>query len=219
MLTELQAESHGRIRVTELRDPDKLALNTALADCQPHIVHFIGHGRYRERAGALAFVKKTARGPQATWLSDTAFADCFRDVTAPRLIFLHACEGARSESYEAFSGVSLQLVYSRMPAVIAMRCPIPNHVAIAFARSLYGALSEGAAIDEAVQAGRRKLGIYLDDDENFDPPRVRQPGRVPPEQECGIAQGHRHPRGRGDHVEGRNPGAALPVSRTWRAGR
>ena len=168
MLEELQKASAGRITVDTLLQPDKRMLTDALVKLKPHVVHFIGHGRYKGEAGALAFVRKSVSGDtEAAWLSDTAFADCFGEITPPRLIFLHACEGARSDSYEAFSGVSLQLVYSRMPAVIAMQYPIPNDVAIAFARSLYRALSEGQAIDEAVQNGRNELGVYLDDEENF----------------------------------------------------
>ena len=168
MLEDLQKASAGRISVDTLLQPDKRMLTDALIKLKPDVVHFIGHGRYKGDAGALAFVRKTVAGDtEAAWLSDTAFADCFGEITPPRLIFLHACEGARSDSYEAFSGVSLQLVYSRMPAVIAMQYPIPNDVAIAFARSLYRALSEGQAIDEAVQHGRSELGVYLDDEENF----------------------------------------------------
>jgi hypothetical protein len=163
MLEDLASQSKGRIQISYLRQPTKKTFAGAL-EREPHIVHFIGHGRYQEDNGALAFIQDGQT--DAWWLTDSDFADFFRSITPPRLIFLHACEGARSEAYDAFSGVALKLVYSRMPAVVAMQYPISNLAAIAFARSLYQALSCGRAIDEAVHVGRNELGMYLDE-QNF----------------------------------------------------
>ena len=163
LLKDLEKTSQGRIRIGTLEQPSRRSFTEELQRFDPHVVHFVGHGRYTKGSGALAFVSKTRAGrAEATWLADAAFADCFLEMR-PQLIFLHACEGARSDSYEAFSGVALQLVYSRLPAVIAMQYPISNEVAVAFARCLYHALSQGRAIDEAVQEGRRELGLYLDE--------------------------------------------------------
>ncbi|MHA1950051.1 MAG: CHAT domain-containing protein, partial [Candidatus Thorarchaeota archaeon] len=94
-------------------------------------------------------------------------SDCFKKHR-PRLIFLHACKGARSDSYEGFSGIALHLVYEGIPAVIAMRYLIENEEAIQFAIKFYESLSEGKDIDEAVQDGRDELGEYIGEGkENF----------------------------------------------------
>ena len=99
-------------------------------------------------------------------------ADAFLDFQ-PRLIFLHTCEGdkedkedAESESYDGFKKLALELVYSQVPAVVAMQYPVKNRVAIKFAETFYQCLGEGKRIDEAVQEGRLELGRYLDE-QNF----------------------------------------------------
>jgi hypothetical protein len=98
----------------------------------------------------------------AFWINDISFRDCFNEYQ-PRLIFLQACEGAYSASYETFRGVALQLVYSRIPAVVAMQYKVRNDEAKMFAKKFYQSLGEGKRIDEAVQDGRLVLGKYLNE--------------------------------------------------------
>ena len=116
------------------------------------------------RKGHLAFVKDE-KDETVRWISDVDLADAFMDFQ-PRLIFLHACEGASSDSYEGFKGLALQLVYSKIPAVVAMQYSVENKVAIQFAKTFYQCLGEGKPVDVAVQAGRLELGMYLGE-QNF----------------------------------------------------
>ena len=152
------------LRIERLNQPTKRSFMDKVRDFRPHVVHFIGHGAYDTQEGRLAFVKdekdKTVR-----WISDRDLADAFMDFQ-PRLIFLHACEGASSDSYEGFNGLALQLVYSKVPAVVAMQYPVKNMVAIQFAKTFYQCLGEGKPVDVAVQAGRLELGMYLGE-QNF----------------------------------------------------
>jgi len=174
-IDKLKKQSAGTIETTELRQPTKESLGDHLKS-RPHVVHFIGHGRYgktgedeeeedeeekQEKVGQLVLVSETdLKSPVP--ISDEDFADYFVDYQ-PRLIFLHACEGAHSESYQTFRGVALQLVYSRVPAVVAMQYQITNSVATSFANEFYQSLSEGKPIDVAVQNGRMKIGMRLDE--------------------------------------------------------
>jgi hypothetical protein len=166
-IDRLAADSNGGIKFDVLRQPTKESLTARVGLFEPHVVHFLGHGRYVPNAGgSLAFVaddKKTL-----SWISDQDLPDCFAPqvepgvrTTPPRLVFLHACEGAHSDSYEAFRGVALQLVYTRTPAVVAMQYQVENKVANLFALKFYESLGKGKRIDEAVQDGRRELGMYL----------------------------------------------------------
>lgn len=148
----------------ELLQPNKRSLTDKVKEFRPHVLHFIGHGEYKGEGGRLLLVQEQDQKTAAP-ISDIDFADCFLDYQ-PRLIFLHACEGARSDSYEAFRGVALQLVYSKVPAVVAMQYPVENLVANNFARKFYEALGEGKRIDEAVQEGRAELAMYLNE-QNF----------------------------------------------------
>ncbi len=155
------------IQIDELSQPTKNDLTQKIQQTRPHVLHFIGHGKYdkAEECGKLALVKK--EDPKiASWIKDEDLADCFRK-NEPRLVFLHACEGARSESYTVFSGVALKLVYSNVPAVVAMQYEVTNQVANRFANKFYMSLGEGNPIDVAVQEGRSELGMFLDEEQNY----------------------------------------------------
>lgn len=184
VLRDLQKSSAGRVRL-EVEDADvsKERIAALVKEIRPHVVHFIGHGKFEAGAGALAFIRKEqsyeaveqrVKGREAAWVDDAAFADCFRDYR-PRLIFLQACQGARSDSYEAFSGVAMKLVQESVPAVIAMRYPVSNSMAELFAATFYEHLASGCAIDQAVQLGRLQLGIGTDEEKNFSSPEFGSP--------------------------------------------
>ncbi|MEM1073731.1 MAG: CHAT domain-containing protein [Pseudomonadota bacterium] len=123
---------------------------------RPHIVHFIGHGRFENSIGSLGFIDDDDHD-RTEWISDAAVAGCFSGWT-PRLVFLQACEGAKSDRTDALSGVASNLAYSGIPAVIAMRFKVTNLVAERFAKKFYEVIREGSiSIDEAVQRGREEV--------------------------------------------------------------
>jgi hypothetical protein len=164
-IKELKGRLPHAIATDELPQPTKRSLAQKVNTFRPHVLHFIGHGQYKGEGGSLALVmERDQKTP--LWISDVDLADCFADYQ-PRLIFLHACEGAHTESYEAFRGVALQLVYSKVPAVVAMQYPIENNVANSFADKFYQSLGEGKPIDVAVQDGRLELAMYLNEGQNF----------------------------------------------------
>lgn len=159
------------ITVKTLYDPGHAELEKTLREIKPHVMHFIGHG-YLDKAGKgwLALTQGQGKGRKvAAWISDELFASCLTnrdddDYSPPRLVFLHACEGARSSSYETFGGMALSLVCSHIPAVVAMQYKVQNQVANLFSSAFYDALGQGNPIDVAVQKGRLKLIEYLRDD-------------------------------------------------------
>ncbi|MFX0205522.1 MAG: CHAT domain-containing protein [Candidatus Hodarchaeota archaeon] len=163
-IEKLKRKSPNAIMTDKLDQPTKRSFTDKVKDFKPHVLHFIGHGMCDEQGGRLAFVQEEDQKSSAR-IDDIDLADCFQDFQ-PRLIFLHACEGASNESYEGFSGLALQLVYAKVPAVVAMQYPIKNKMAIKFAKKFYECLGEGKPIDVAVQAGRGELGMYLDE-KNF----------------------------------------------------
>ncbi len=152
------------IKTGILTQPTKRSLPEKIAEFKPHVVHFIGHGRYKER-GELALVSDE-NSRLADWIDDDSFADCFMRYR-PGLVFLHACEGGYSESYESFKGLAFRLIYSKIPAVVAMQYAVRNDVANHFAAVFYQSLSEGRAIDDAVQRGRIDLGTNSKDWPNY----------------------------------------------------
>ena len=176
-ITGLQKNFPQAIETHILEKPTLAKFGEKLIAVKPHVLHFIGHGYHDGEKGWLAFVKEDDFN-MADWRSDGVLASLLtepslltgqddRDYQPPRLVFLHACEGARSTSYKTFGGMALKLVKSRIPAVVAMQYKVENAVANLFAETFYQLLGEGKPIDEAVQAGRRKLSTYLAEGEKF----------------------------------------------------
>ena len=178
-ITALRTQYPDQIEIVEpmLENPTKEELKAFITNNRPNVVHFMGHGEYdlKNKKGRIAFVnKKTGK---AQWFDDDTFADSFAK-NPPELVFLHACQGAKSTSYVGFRGLALKLVYAGVPNVVAMQYPIENFVALQFAKKFYESLGKGMFIDQAVQAGREALGTCLEEQEkveNFSDRRFGSP--------------------------------------------
>jgi CHAT domain-containing protein len=132
----------------------------AVEDFEPHVVHIIGHGRYRNEGGTpsgqIAFLN-----PDSTfgWVSDKFLANGLQDSPSLRLVFLQACESAETQSspYQVISGLAQRLAQRGVPAIIAMHFQVQNQVANEFAQSFYRKLAERTGIEVAMHAARREL--------------------------------------------------------------
>jgi hypothetical protein len=134
---------------------------------RPDIFHFIGHGEPNklalirdEKAIALDEDKGKSR-VEADWCDANQVVKLFNNHT-PRLVFLHACDGAKADSVTGLSDLARELVYDRVPIVIAMQYSIKNKDAALFARTFYERIRNNSEIDEAVRAGREALGQKQD---------------------------------------------------------
>jgi hypothetical protein len=99
--------------------------------------------------------------PIVDWLDSDSVLTLF-DKHTPRLVFLHACQGAAPDllatSLESFTNTARDLAYTKIPAVIAMQYKISNDAAQRFARKFYDEIRKGKHIDEAVVQARYLLG-------------------------------------------------------------
>lgn len=123
-----------------------------------HAWHFIGHGKFDEDAGRGALALTTAGG-EPHYVGGWELGALFTDHPELRFVFLNACEGARSAGADAMSGVATALVQAGVTSVVAMQYPITDVAATIFAEEVYGALADGATLDQAVVEGRR--GIFF----------------------------------------------------------
>jgi hypothetical protein len=157
----------GRIEITRLDQPTPDSLVNKLQEFKPHVVHFIGHGRFNlaEKQGEIALLD--ADEASAVWCSDKIFADYFvrSKDWIPRLVLLHACESGKADGTH-FAGMAPQLILAGVQAAVAMQHPITNKAAISFSKGFYTELAKGNPIDQAVQTGRYK--ITLDEPRNWD---------------------------------------------------
>lgn len=150
------------VKVDLLEAPTVTNFLDKLGDVPPHVLHFIGHGRFQGKQGSIALLKPD--GQSAEWITDQAFAEYFENMGArPRLVFLHLCEGATVDFNANFAGLAPQLILAGIPAVVAMQYPITNKAAISFSRAFYRELMKGEPIDHAVQQARWQITI---DDNN-----------------------------------------------------
>jgi hypothetical protein len=150
------------IQIDTLDEPTIDNFLDKLKETMPHVLHFIGHGRFNkaEQKGAIALLKPDQKS--AEWCEDAIFAEYFVNARVlPRLIFLHLCEGGSVDLEANFAGLAPRLMRSKIQAVVAMQYPITNKAAIAFSRAFYRELAKGEPIDDAVQQGRYK--IIVDD--------------------------------------------------------
>ncbi|HEY6189879.1 MAG TPA: CHAT domain-containing protein [Pyrinomonadaceae bacterium] len=145
-------ERHA-VKVDVLDKPTIDNFYEALRTFKPHVLHFIGHGRYYDKKGEIAMLDTDEKS--VTWVGDQQFADFFTYAqTIPRLVFLHLCEGGKVDFDANFAGVAPKLIRAKIQAVVAMQYPITNKAAIAFSRQFYRKLAEGKPVDDAVQEGR-----------------------------------------------------------------
>ena len=129
-----------------------------------HILHYAGHGDFvgemgakfgtQEGKGNLVLVGEDG-GAQLFPVEKLARNLVGRNI---RLAVFGACETARRDQYNAWTGVAPALTRAGIPAVVAMQYKVRDANAIAFSRRLYGALASGETIDAAVTDGR--LAIY-----------------------------------------------------------
>ncbi|HYE98443.1 MAG TPA: CHAT domain-containing protein [Planctomycetota bacterium] len=141
------------VKVDVLDKPTIDNFYEALQRFKPHVLHFIGHGRYYDKKGEIAMLDPDETS--VSWVGDQQFADFFTYAqTIPRLVFLHLCEGGKVDFDANFAGVAPKLIRAKIQAVVAMQYPITNKAAIAFSRQFYRKLAEGKAVDDAVQEGR-----------------------------------------------------------------
>lgn len=147
----------GRAELTWLERATIAELEQRIA--QPdevHVLHYIGHGAYDEKTDAGILVLETPQG-RADDVSGQRLGTMLQDERSLRLVVLNSCEGARTSIVDPFSGVATRLLEFDIPAVVGMQFEITDAAAIAFSRSLYTGIANGASIDAAIGPARRAI--------------------------------------------------------------
>jgi hypothetical protein len=148
--------SQGTVHLDRLEQPTLPALSKWIRTRDVHVLHFIGHGEYDAQLqdGVLYFCDRYGRRAP---VSSTVLGPYLRDHDPLRLVFLNACQSARVDSTDPFSGMAQGLVQQDCVAVVAMQFPISDGAAAEFTGDFYGSLADGLAVDQAVTSGRKAL--------------------------------------------------------------
>jgi hypothetical protein len=128
-----------------------------------HVLHFIGHGAFKEHKAVLFMtdsenrVKPEADSDIAAMLArQLADTEIFQHDKL-RLVFLASCQSAARSSANAFHGLAPKLIAAGVPAVVAMQDLIAVKTAQAFAATFYRQLLEHGQVDLAANEGRSSL--------------------------------------------------------------
>ncbi len=117
------------------------ALKSKLKDNKYHVVHFSGHGLYKDGEGYLLLEDQFNLKKEL--VSADAFARALK--TNPKhtvpLVLLSACQSAQGQTEKGLVGVTNQLLQHNIPAVIAMGMSILDTYATSFAAKFYSELS------------------------------------------------------------------------------
>ncbi|MEO7059854.1 MAG: CHAT domain-containing protein [Lapillicoccus sp.] len=121
-----------------------------------HVLHFVGHGDYDERLqdGVLFFTDRYGRSARVT---PSILGPHVRDHDPLRLVLLNACQSARVDTLDPFSGMAQGLVQQDATAVVAMQFPISDGAAVTFTGEFYGSLADGLPVDQSVTSARKAL--------------------------------------------------------------
>ena len=132
-----------------------------------HVFHFLGHGQYRPGQGSLLLEKEDGILEPVV---DSALAARLTN-TPVRLVFLAACESARSDGAPAngaaqggsFEGLAAKLVQCGIPAVVAMQEQLRIDAAYRLTGEFYRRLFlEHGVVDRALNEAR---GMLYDQEE------------------------------------------------------
>jgi len=165
----LQEATTGQddIELTLLDQPCTLAaLEQALKEGY-HVLHFIGHGAYREKGDqgkAVLYLADEKNQVALTYDEDVAgmlgrqLADSNLLVDERlRMVFLASCQTATRSPADAFRGLAPRLVAAGVPAVIAMQDLVPIDTARQFAATFYRQLLAHGQVDLASNEARSAL--------------------------------------------------------------
>ncbi|MGC4110421.1 MAG: CHAT domain-containing protein [Nocardioides sp.] len=122
---------------------------------RPHLVHLLGHGRFRDGQGAVALRKP---GGGTHWLDESSLARALcPGAWRPAVVFLHTCEGGAVDFEERYGGLAPQLCEEGVRCVIAMRYVVRQSAAQHFSIAMYEALGAGGSLDDGIQRGRQAM--------------------------------------------------------------
>ena len=131
---------------TALSNITAYKLQHKVAEMEPHVLHFVGHGEFRNGEGALVLEDENQLAQR---LTAEQLSNLLRH-RGVRLVVLNACQTAAGDEGDAFMSVAPALVLADIPAVIAMQFNVPDTMAIRYTQALYDYLALYKPLDLAV---------------------------------------------------------------------
>lgn len=124
-----------------------------------HVLHFMGHGGWRDDQGLGGLFFETAEGGRQQ-IDGDLFGDLVGGSDDLRLVVLNACHSARyaGDAGRPFDyGVAAGVLQRTGRSVVAMQHAITDPAAIAFSSTFYRGLAQGDPVDVAAAEARLML--------------------------------------------------------------
>ena len=147
-----EAERAGQIRTLYLDDATLDAIGEALKSFKPHVIHYTGHGMFRDDKerpqNSRSYLALEQENGRAQLAGIKELRPHLQQASDLRLTLLSGCQTAQTSDADAFSGVATGMLAANIPAVVAMQFSILDSSGIHLARAFYTALARGIALPE-----------------------------------------------------------------------
>jgi hypothetical protein len=149
------------------------------------MIHYSGHGFFAESpdSSCLFFWEKPGGKSQDNRITTISATELNTMVerTKIRFIYLSCCQGGTTGSaehllYNDFLGISHSLIVGGIPAVLAMRWPLTDDMAVLLASSFYKELFTGSGLELALFRARRRVQSKNPNDFNWLSPMLIMQG-------------------------------------------
>lgn len=135
-----------------------------LRECQYHIIHYAGHGRYDEKSpeeSCLFFWENNNKSGKVTAMPISELQMLLKGAKT-RFFYLSCCYGTTNGPQQKlldddFLGIADGIIHARVPAVLGFRVPVSDKGARVLAIEFYKSLAKHGNIDTALLHARREV--------------------------------------------------------------
>lgn len=154
-----QLYENAQVQIDFTDDGSIESLESRLRDNHYHILHFSGHGIFKDGQGYLQLEDFVTGNSKLVTAETFAKTVNVRPEYHPALVMLSACQSAQGGSTEeGFKGVTDQMLHIGIPAVVAMSFSVLDYFATAFAAEFYGKMAAQHYIGEAFHKAVQQIG-------------------------------------------------------------
>jgi tetratricopeptide (TPR) repeat protein len=151
------ARRAGKMEIEFTPNGSPEALDAALREIDPHILHFTGHGVFIPARDTGVLLMEQTDGRERA-VPNAEFATLLeRRARSLRLVFLSACQSAVATRNEGYADLAPRLLAAGIPAVVAMQSSVLNKSAMEFGSTFYKGLVNGETVDAALTKARGLL--------------------------------------------------------------
>ena len=152
----------GNLSMDVLEEATLPALRDVLAREKYDILHYIGHGTFRQnqQQGFLCFENRVG---QTELVGAQQIAPLLGIAPTLRMMIIAACQSAQTGVFNAFENVATGLLQANLPAVLTVPTNLSDESATALSYTLYDRLTRGDPPNEALHHARLALKRVDDD--------------------------------------------------------